>query len=123
MNQDFTTNGPSNPAALGSIVSLWGTGLGTLNPPCATGALNPDAAVDLATGLGVIFWDSQQQRNYPLYVGSAPTLACGVEQINLQLPIDLQPGAYQLFPWSTQNRGDGSLNANQGAVGVKIFVK
>ena len=62
MNQDGTANGPSNPAAPGSIVTVWGTGFGTLDPSCATGAPNPDAAVNLAAGFGVLMmWDGQQQ--------------------------------------------------------------
>ena len=123
MNQDWSTNGPSNPAARGSIVTMFGTGLGTLDPPCATGGLNPYAAVNLAAGLGVfITWNNQEQ-SIPQYAGSAPTLACGVEQINVTVPNYPQPGNYVFFPTSTKNRGDGSLNANEGIIGSTIYVK
>jgi uncharacterized protein (TIGR03437 family) len=44
VNQDGTLNGPSNPAARGSVVSVWGTGFGLIDPPCATGGLNPPVA-------------------------------------------------------------------------------
>jgi uncharacterized protein (TIGR03437 family) len=37
MNQDGTLNGRSNPAARGSVVTVWATGYGPTNP--ATGGL------------------------------------------------------------------------------------
>ena len=40
INQDGTLNGPTNPAARGSIVAVWGTGYGQTNPACPTGGLN-----------------------------------------------------------------------------------
>jgi len=83
VNQDGTVNGPSNPAAPGSIVSIWGTGFGSIDPPCATGGLNPDAAVDLDQT--VWLWD-YKQGNPAAYAGSAPGMLCGVDQINMVVP-------------------------------------
>ena len=40
-NEDGTRNSPTNPAKLGSVVTLYGTGGGPLNPPGADGAIWP----------------------------------------------------------------------------------
>jgi uncharacterized protein (TIGR03437 family) len=40
INQDFSLNGPSHPAAPGSIIAVWATGLGLTDPPCAVSGLN-----------------------------------------------------------------------------------
>jgi uncharacterized protein (TIGR03437 family) len=94
VNQDGTVNGPSNPAAPGSIVSIWGTGFGSINPPCATGGLNPPTAVNLDQT--VTIWDYQHY-NPVAYAGSAPGMLCGVEQINMLVPSYAQ-GTYLFFP-------------------------
>jgi uncharacterized protein (TIGR03437 family) len=83
LNQDGTLNSPSSPAALGSFVAVWGTGFGTLNPTCPTGGQNPPDAVNLASS-AVSF---SYKTSMPVaYAGSAPGFACGVTQINLQVP-------------------------------------
>lgn len=85
LNQDGTVNSSANPAPRGSIVSLYATGFGLTTPGCLTGALNPPGAANLratvsswATGAGGI--------PQVLYAGGAPTLLCGVQQINLRIP-------------------------------------
>jgi uncharacterized protein (TIGR03437 family) len=104
LNQDGSVNGPSHPAARGSVVSLFGTGYGPLNPPCATGALNPPGPVPLyytgtadngAAGAPVV-----------LYAGGAPTLLCGIVQINLQVPLNAPSGPFLVAP--SYNPGHGS---------------
>ncbi len=101
INQDGSVNGPSNPASRGSVVSLFGTGYGPLNPPCETGALNPPGPVPLYY-TGPIFGNGPNVgvgSNYPevLYAGSAPTLLCGIVQINIQVPSDASPGPFMLL--------------------------
>lgn len=120
MNQDGTLNGPSNPAAQGSEVAVWGTGFGITDPPCSTGGLNAPGPVNLAAGLSAELFDG---RVVPaLYAGGAPTLLCGVEQINFLVPAYAPPGAYQFVPWSVMALNGGQATA-QGIVGVTIFVK
>jgi uncharacterized protein (TIGR03437 family) len=53
VNEDGTQNSSLNPAPRGSTVMLWGTGFGSIDPPCATGGLNPPKAVRLAADLSV----------------------------------------------------------------------
>jgi uncharacterized protein (TIGR03437 family) len=128
VNQDGTINTPSNPASRGSVVSLWGTGFGLINPPCATGGLNPPAAVNLAPGVSVAISDNVA-RNPPvnffpvLYAGSAPFLNCGIIQINFQIPTDTPPGVYTFSADSLQAVGDGSQYFTQSPVTDTLYVK
>ncbi|MGB9457673.1 MAG: SBBP repeat-containing protein [Bryobacteraceae bacterium] len=86
LNQDGTVNSATNPAAPGSIVSLF-----------ATGAAWPSGLVDgaLASGASVL---SQELNEFQvvdaggveasiLYAGAAPGLIDGVFQLNVQLPV------------------------------------
>jgi uncharacterized protein (TIGR03437 family) len=94
VNQDGTFNGPSNPAPRGSVVAFWGTGFGSTSPPCATGGLNAPGPVNLAADLSVMMLGGGPVQ----YAGSAPTLACGITQINMQVPVDATPGALRITP-------------------------
>jgi len=86
VNEDGTVNSASNPAAQGSVVSLFGTGAIWPAPmrdgAVATAALStqyPFALTYFAQGSGVI------------YAGTAPGLVDGVFQVNLQLPMGVNP--------------------------------
>jgi uncharacterized protein (TIGR03437 family) len=122
-NQDGTLNGASNPAPRGSIVAIWGTGFGLLDPSCPTGGLNPPGPVNLAAGLGVDIADNLGPTVPALYAGSAPTLPCGVVQVNLLVPTYVQPGLYQFFLQSLMALGNGAESFVTGPFGVAIFVK
>lgn len=87
LNQDGTVNGTDNPAPLGSVVVLFGTGGGDLSPLPETGRLVSGAPLPLVT-LPV----SARLLNRPaavLYAGAAPGLVSGVLQVNLAVPEDL----------------------------------
>jgi uncharacterized protein (TIGR03437 family) len=98
-NQDGSLNSQSNPAAPGSVISFYGTGFGPLSPACASGGLNPPVAVPLLNSgveLGI---------NSPPtieYIGGAPTLLCGIVQINMQVPaisgVGSGPFSYTIEP-------------------------
>ena len=115
-NQDTSLNGPSNPAAPGSLVTLWGTGFPPLTSPCATGGLNPDSAVDLAPGYIVNMVGGGTVQ----YAGAAPTLACGVVQINMQVPADAASGPLLVTPQVCTN---GGLTCTTQPTGSMIYVK
>lgn len=83
LNQDGSANGGSNPAAPGSIVSIFATGLGVMTPQLPDGAV-PAAPVNTPV-LPIQVFVNQQQADV-LYIGNAPTLVEGVVQINLRLP-------------------------------------
>jgi len=108
MNQDGTLNGPMNPAARGSIVTVWGTGYGQTNPPCPIGGLNVPDAVPLSPGVSALIYYvdpnlSGEQLASVQNAGSAPTLVCGVVQINFQVPADVAPGAFSFSPAVGEN--------------------
>ena len=85
LNEDGTVNGPGSPARVGSVVAVFATGLGWLNPLPADGqtvfAELPRAAlpVRVVTGDG---------RHLPvLWAGQAPGLVAGVAQVNFRLEL------------------------------------
>jgi uncharacterized protein (TIGR03437 family) len=85
LNQDGSVNGESNPAPAGSIVSLFGSGLGALSPPLTTGGLSPIPPA------GPLSQSSLVRTCYGceiLYLGSAPGLSTSVVQANVRLSTD-----------------------------------
>jgi uncharacterized protein (TIGR03437 family) len=130
INQDGTLNGPTNPAARGSVVTVWGTGYGETNPPCSPGGLNIPRAEPLSPGLSALITVGLPDPLSPFgpqtvpaqYAGSAPTLLCGVVQINFQVPVNIAPGTFSFLPWilfvdaSTEN-------LYQPQIGATIAVK
>jgi hypothetical protein len=93
--------------------------------PFATGGLNPPGPVNLAEGLEVLIVDGSAPifDNPALYAGSAPTLSCGVVQIDIRVPTSAPAGVYQFFPWSAMKRPAGDTVVASGSIGVTIPVK
>jgi uncharacterized protein (TIGR03437 family) len=84
LNQDYTVNGASNPAAPGTTIQLWGTGGGVTIPPSTDGALNPmttTGALALTTTATV-----GGQPATVTYAGPAPGFVGGIIQVNLTIP-------------------------------------
>jgi uncharacterized protein (TIGR03437 family) len=88
LNQDGSFNSASNPAKVGSIVTVFATGLGAINPPPTNGAI---VGFPLpANVLSVTVFEYQSafligQIAVPLavsYAGPAPYEVAGVSQIN-----------------------------------------
>jgi uncharacterized protein (TIGR03437 family) len=89
LNQDFTLNSPSNPAYRESIVMLYGTGFGMLDPQPADGqVVNGTAATRLVVTGSIAGIPAQV-----MYAGAAPGLLAGVVQVNLRVPADIAPVA------------------------------
>ena len=92
LNQDGTVNSPTNPAKLGSIISVFATGLGPLTNPVMDGEITPlpPAAYNL-----IQFPPTATVAGVPgnvIWAGSAPGLIAGGSQINMQLPASLPAG-------------------------------
>jgi uncharacterized protein (TIGR03437 family) len=93
-NEDGSANSPDNPAAPGSTVTLWATGLGQsstsgLYPPAepSVAAVSlPRAALPVRAQIG-------GQTAEVVYAGSAPGLVDGVIQVTLRIPAATQTGA------------------------------
>jgi uncharacterized protein (TIGR03437 family) len=86
LNQNYSLNSASNPAAPGDIVMIYGTGFGAVNPPTADGqAAAGPAATALAVTASIGGIDAQV-----IYAGAAPGLVAGVAQINVIVPPSLR---------------------------------
>ena len=101
LNQDFTANGPSNPAAKGSVVQIFGTGEGQTSPANVTGSVNGSSILRFALqqvtamvgGLPAVVQ----------FAGEAPGLLAGIFQVNVVIPTDAPPGAASLVVTVGQN--------------------
>ena len=95
LNQDFSLNTPSNPAAKGSVIVLYATGEGQTTPagvdgkPAVVPIPKPVQSVTVIFGgPGGIFVQSPQV----LYAGSAPGETAGVLQVNVLVPANAPSG-------------------------------
>ena len=89
INQDGTINGPDNPAARGSGVSLYGTGTGQTDPPGVdgqvVGAPPPLPLLPVSATVGHVEAEV-------LYAGSVPGMVAGMVMINIRIPADAPTG-------------------------------
>jgi uncharacterized protein (TIGR03437 family) len=115
LNQDNSLNGPSHPAAKGSIVQVYLTGEGQTNPPGVTGRITPVGQVgDLPhLVLPIQVWINGQQVPYT-YAGEAPGMVAGVMQLNAQIPPYAASG-----PLAIQVRVGGYWSQNGITVSVQ----
>ena len=90
LNQDSSPNSTQNPAALGSVLQVFATGIGQTSPAGSdgliAGAMPVSPALDVTATVGGI--DAPVQ-----YAGSSNGLVAGVTQINVQIPPEVQPGS------------------------------
>ena len=91
VNQDGTLNTPQNPAPLGSVISLFLSGLGPLDPAEPDGAITPWPAPALAYSVQVWFPYPDHHVFFPgkaemIYAGPAPLALSGLYQINVKTP-------------------------------------
>jgi uncharacterized protein (TIGR03437 family) len=90
LNQDGTLNTAANPAARGSVVALYVTGLGVEAPVTPDGRLSiapygaPVNGVTVSVG---------GQSAAVAYAGAAPTTVSGLSQINIEVPAGAATGA------------------------------
>jgi uncharacterized protein (TIGR03437 family) len=91
LNQDGTINSASQPAAPGSIVSIWATGTGVFSGVDGQKVTSASLFIcSCAIGIGV---DSL----IVSYAGTAPGLVTGVTQINFQIPLQSDAGTVEYF--------------------------
>ena len=88
-NQDGTINGPNNPAAKGSYVTIYFTGGGQTNPPGATGSVTGTVLKWLTQPISVTVGNQPATVSFD---GSAPTFVDGVDQLNIQLSANTPSG-------------------------------
>jgi uncharacterized protein (TIGR03437 family) len=90
LNQDGTINGPNNPAAKGSYVTIYFTGGGQTNPAGVTGSITGSVLKWLSEPVTVTVGNQPAQIQFD---GSAPTFVDGVDQLNIQLSTNTPSGA------------------------------
>lgn len=90
LNQNSSVNTSANPAERGTVVQLYGTGFGALNPALADGVV---AGVPLAQLRETLRVEIGGRVAQVLYAGAAPGLVAGVVQINVVVPADATTGA------------------------------
>jgi uncharacterized protein (TIGR03437 family) len=113
LNQDGSYNSATNPAAPGSIVSVWATGLGAITPAQPDGWVigfplptnNLAFGVEAIYTIGIPFGTEIDVPFDILYAGPAPTLVAGVSQINFRVKPFASYGAIYLHLGSTFSPG------------------
>jgi len=118
LNQDNTLNSTANPAQVGSIVSVYVTGLGAISPAPADGAMVQLPLPALVNAVQIYFsnadfHDPMQIPAQVLYAGPAPLEVGGMFQINMQIP----SGTNGTFQVNVQLPGGGGFSAS-GTVAV-----
>ena len=113
LNQDGTYNSASNPAAPGSIVTVYATGLGPVTPSQPDGSLiglplpanTFTFGVEAIYTVGIPFGTEVDVPFEVQYAGPAPTLVAGVSQINFRIAPYPSFGAIYLYMGSTFSPG------------------
>ncbi|MGH9720024.1 MAG: BACON domain-containing protein [Bryobacteraceae bacterium] len=91
LNQNFSVNGAGNPAARGSIVTIYATGEGQTTPAgvdySVTGVTPPFRRPVLPVTVFIGGVEAVQS-----YAGAAPAIVAGVLQLNVAVPANVGPG-------------------------------
>jgi uncharacterized protein (TIGR03437 family) len=117
LNQDGTLNSSTHPAPVGSVISLYVTGLGPISPTPADGAIVQLPLPTLVYPIQVLFTDtSPYLPPIPpaevLYAGPAPLEVGGLFQINVRIPSETTGGGFIILVVPVLSGGTGSLAAN-----------
>jgi uncharacterized protein (TIGR03437 family) len=89
LNQDNSLHGVNNPAARGTVVQLYGTGMGVTNPAAVDGQLVGQQLPMPTASVQVLIAGRNAQVQY---FGGAPGLANGIFQANVVIPPDCPTG-------------------------------
>jgi uncharacterized protein (TIGR03437 family) len=89
-NQDYSRNSPSNPAAVGSYVTVYFTGGGITSPAGSTGSISGQTLRYLTQTVTATVGGVAANVSF---VGAAPGLLDGVNQLNIQLAVNTPTGS------------------------------
>jgi len=95
LNRDGSYNSPSNPAAAGSIIQIFATGAGTMNPAAATGSVTGGSPAQTVLPVSVTIGG---QTAVVQSATAAPGEVAGVLQVNCTVPGGLKPGSQPVVP-------------------------
>lgn len=91
LNDDGSTNSSTNPASVGSLVSVFATGMGAMNPMPLDGAVAGAEPSLVAGQYPVILTGMNMTEAAVEYVGSSPGLVHGIVRIEFRIPPAIVP--------------------------------
>jgi uncharacterized protein (TIGR03437 family) len=110
-NQDASANTLLNPAARGSIITIYASGLGAVSPALLEGAVPPLSPLSAVVGeVGAFIGGVPSTVQF---AGAAPLLP-GTFAVNIQVPSNARVGAQELVIYS---------NGISSQKGVTIYIK
>jgi uncharacterized protein (TIGR03437 family) len=86
LNQDNSYNSASNPAAVGSFITVFATGEGSLAPAVATGSVTSATGPTFPAPVGPVSVTIAGKPASLIYAGEAPGFASGVFQLDVTIP-------------------------------------
>ena len=92
LNQDGSVNGPSNPASPGSIIQIYATGEGQINPAGVDGQLANETLANLPRPVAPFSLTIGGVSATYTYAGTAPQTFDGFFQVDAVVPNNLAPG-------------------------------
>jgi uncharacterized protein (TIGR03437 family) len=93
LNQDFSANSKTNPAAAGSVIQIFATGLGATTPPVQTGIAANSAAPFNLTATPTVLINSASAAVQ--FSAAAPGFV-GLYQVNATVPLGTPSGSATL---------------------------
>ncbi len=123
LNQDGTLNSAGHPAARGSVLTFWVTGMGLLSQSYPDGEVVQDGLGTVASQFAVNLVTPGQFPLEILYAGQAPAMAAGVVQVNGRIPAGVQPWLSQveLFLRVASVNAAGGVFANTGTIWLEYL--
>jgi len=91
LNQDGSLNGSSNPAARGSVITLWLTGGGLLSQSYADGQIASTSGTNHLIATPQVYLETAQASVE--YAGQAPGMVAGAIQMNVVVPVGAPTGS------------------------------
>jgi uncharacterized protein (TIGR03437 family) len=107
-NQDNTPNSSQNPAHVGTVIQVYGTGEGLLNPPAVTGQIAPTAPPFPTPAANVSATIGGATASI-LYKGPVPGDVVGLFQINLTVPAGVPTGNQPVVIQVGSNKSQANL--------------
>jgi uncharacterized protein (TIGR03437 family) len=97
LNEDGSVNSQTNPAKLGSIITVWGTGAPGWARETREGSVNPDSPLQYLNVSAI----ADYKETVSTFAGAAPGLPAGIFQVNIKLPeTHFGPNQVEIYPVS-----------------------
>jgi uncharacterized protein (TIGR03437 family) len=91
LNQDFSVNSPTNPAARGAVIVIYETGEGQTDPPGRDGMLATTSFPKPIGPVSVLIGGVPAKIDY---AGAAPGEVAGLMQLNVEVPANAPTGSH-----------------------------